>query len=97
MATGINRAEAEQLYALADQKINTVRDQAEQVKATIAQVTTEGLQGNAAEASVALSNEIQITADNTVNIIQRYQQALMEHVDNITASDNQFASQIGGM
>lgn len=94
--TAFDHTQADQLIAAIDGTRKNVTEQANITRQTIAQLTTEGLQGSAAEASEALSAEVQTTLNNVDGILQRYQTEVAAFGESITGSDSTFAGRIGG-
>lgn len=94
--TAFDATQADQLIASIETTRNNVTEQANITRQTIAQLTTEGLQGSAAEASDALSAEVQTTLNNVDAILQRYQTEVANYGDNMGSHDASFAGRIGG-
>ena len=95
-ATGSNAQAADQLIAHAESVRSNVTDRADEIRATIANMTVEGLQGTAADASNELSNDIQITLNKVDDILNRFEVELSAYVGDMNTSDNTSASRIFG-
>lgn len=94
--TAFDATQADQLIASIETTRNNVTEEANVTRQTIAQLTTDGLQGSAAEASDALSAEVQTTLNNVDSILQRYQTEVANYGDNMGNHDTSFAGRIGG-
>lgn len=94
--TALDHTQAEQLIADVTSTREHVTEQANITRQTIAQLTTEGLQGSAAEASDALSAEVQTTLNNVDSILQRYQAEVANYASDMGNHDTGFAGRISG-
>lgn len=94
--TAFDHTQADQLVSSITATRENVTEQANITRQTIAQLTTEGLQGSAAEASEALSAEVQTTLNNVDAILQRYQTEVAAFGENMSGHDSTFAGRIGG-
>lgn len=94
--TAFDPTQADQLISYIDGTRENVTEQANITRQTIAQLTTDGLQGSAAEASEALSAEVQTTLNNVDAILQRYQTEVSEFGGNMFGHDSTYAGRIGG-
>lgn len=97
MTTGVDHVALDQLNSNMEATRTNIEEEANTTRQIIAQMTGDGLQGVAAEASDALSSEVQITLNNTNGIINRLQQEAGAYAEDLTGSDGRSASQIGGV
>lgn len=95
-ATGFTASAADQLLSQAEAVRTNVTDRADEIRATIANMTVEGLQGTAADASNELSNDIQITLTKVDEILNRFEQELVAYGETMNQSDATSASRIFG-
>lgn len=94
--TAFDATQADQLISAIEATRNHVTEQANVTRQTIAQLTTDGLQGSAAEASDELSAEVQTTLNNVDAILQRYETEVANYGDDMGNHDTTFAGRIGG-
>lgn len=94
--TAFDHTQADQLISSISATRENVTEQANVTRQTIAQLTTEGLQGAAAESSDALSAEVQTTLNNVDQILTRYQEEVAAFGENMSGHDASFAGRIGG-
>lgn len=94
--TAFDATQADQLIAAIETTRNNVTEQANVTRQTIAQLTTDGLQGSAGEASDELSAEVQTTLNNVDAILQRYETEVANYGDDMGNHDTTFAGRIGG-
>lgn len=94
-ATGFNAGMHASLVGQMENLCQTIRESGEATVKNFAALTSEGLQGNAAEATRGLGSEIQaatMEADQTLNM---FRQRTTQFGDNMTAHDARTASAIG--
>ena len=94
--TAFDATQASELIADITSTREHVAEQANITRQTIAQLTTEGLQGSAAEASDALSAEVQTTLNTVDGILHRYQEEVGHYGDDMGNHDTSFAGRISG-
>ena len=95
-ATGFNHSQFAELAAAADQQAASIRRDGEAVLSTNARVTTDGLQGNAADSTRVLGEEVNRTSATADQTVQQLKQRSAQFGENMTGSDNRFASAIMG-
>ena len=96
MASAVTKSLVDELIAGVESTKENVNARGEETIKTVAQVTTEGLQGESALAAEDLSHEIERTLANVNDILTRYEHALAEYTENFNAGDRCGAAQLGG-
>lgn len=94
--SGFSHRDAEDLNSHMESTRSNIEEEANITRQTIAEMNTDGLQGAAAEASDALSSEVQLTLNNVNGIINRFQNETASYGEQFGGSDARFAGQIGG-
>lgn len=96
MTTGFNPATFGEFTAAATKQANQIQSEGEAVKASIANLTTEGLQGASAGASDQMANEVNTVTATAKDTVAQLQARAADFGQNLTNSDRSFASRIGG-
>lgn len=96
MATGFTHSAFAEFTAAATSQANLIQERGESVLRSISNVTTEGLQGNSAGASQTMAEQINQASGLAKQSIADLQTRGQGFGDQMTGSDNRFASAIGG-
>lgn len=96
MTTGFNPATFGEFSAAAIKQANQIQSEGEAVKASIASLTTEGLQGASAGASDQMANDVNTVSAAAKDTVTQLQNRADIFGQNLTNSDRSFASRIGG-
>lgn len=96
MSTGFTHSAFAEFTAAATAQANVIQERGESVLRSISNLTTEGLQGNSAGASQDMADQINQSSAMAKQAIADLQARGQNFGDNMTGSDNRFASAIGG-
>lgn len=96
MATGFTHSQFSEFAAAATAQANLIQERGESVLRSISNVTAEGLQGNSAGASQGMADQINQSSSLAKQSIADLQTRGQNFGDQMTGSDNRYASAIGG-
>lgn len=95
-ATGFNHAQFEELAAAFDSQANIITERGENTLRSLSALTTDGLQGNAAESTRGLADEVMKTSELARQTVNDLRARSGQFGESMTNSDNSFASRIAG-
>lgn len=95
-ATGFNHAQFAELAAAFDGQAKIITERGESTLKSLRALTTDGLQGNAAASTEELGSEVMRTSDLARQTVSDLRARAGQFGDNMTQSDNTFASRIAG-